>query len=57
MEKKSMSQVAPTSERDRLVKHYKNVVFYMTFGAYAMSHFTRKCYTNLKVGQIRVSSS
>jgi sugar phosphate permease len=29
--------------------NYRNVVYYLTFLAYAMSHFSRKSYTNVKV--------
>jgi sugar phosphate permease len=38
-----------TRENDAKVAHYRNIVYYITFVAYAMSHFSRKSYTNVKV--------
>jgi hypothetical protein len=35
-------------DEEKLAK-YRNVVYYLTFLAYAMSHFSRKSYTNVKV--------
>lgn len=31
------------------IGYYRNVVYFLTFIAYAMSHFSRKSYTNVKV--------
>eukprot|EP01041_Mallomonas_annulata_P010554 gene10554-22013_t len=31
------------------IAKYRNIVYYLTFFAYAMSHFSRKSYTNVKV--------
>jgi sugar phosphate permease len=33
--------------------HWQRMVFFITFVNYAMSHFSRKCYTNVKVDLVR----
>jgi sugar phosphate permease len=38
----------PQFNEEKLAK-YRNFVYYLTFVAYAMSHFSRKSYTNVKV--------
>ena len=38
-----------SAENEKNLAKYRNVVYYSTFVAYAMSHFSRKCYTNVKV--------
>ena len=38
-------------DNERAIERYRNFVFYFTFIAYANSHLSRKCYTNLKVGR------
>ena len=37
------------NDTERVIDRYRNIVFYFTFIAYANSHLSRKCYTNLKV--------
>jgi hypothetical protein len=37
------------NDNERAIERYRNIVFYFTFIAYANSHLSRKCYTNLKV--------
>lgn len=37
------------NDTERAIDRYRNIVFYFTFIAYANSHLSRKCYTNLKV--------
>lgn len=36
-------------DNERAIESKRNFVFFFTFVAYANSHFSRKCYTNLKV--------
>jgi OPA family glycerol-3-phosphate transporter-like MFS transporter 1/2 len=41
--------LVPKSSPHRILGHYRSVVYYFTFIGVANSHFTRKCYTNLKI--------
>ena len=34
---------------DRTISKFRNIVYYITFVSYALSHFSRKTYTNVKV--------
>lgn len=43
-----LQRVDPAANTKKLAK-FRNVVYFSTFIAYAMSHFSRKCYTNVKV--------
>lgn len=49
METDSLIQKPIDRENERNLAKYRNIVYYSTFVAYAMSHFSRKCYTNVKV--------
>ena len=40
------------NDTERVIDRYRNIVFYFTFIAYANSHLSRKCYTNLKVQRL-----
>lgn len=40
------------NDTERAIDRYRNIVFYFTFIAYANSHLSRKCYTNLKVSPL-----
>lgn len=44
----SSSSSKRIASKDKLIK-YRNIVYYLTFIAYAMSHFSRKSYTNVKI--------
>lgn len=46
--------LVPKSGSHRILGHYRNVVYYFTFIGVANSHFTRKCYTNLKIQLLNV---
>ena len=34
---------------EKTIQKYRNIVYYITFVSYALSHFSRKTYTNVKV--------
>ena len=40
--------LVPKSSPHRILGHYRSVVYYFSFISVANSHFTRKCYTNIK---------
>lgn len=42
------------NDTERAIDRYRNIVFYFTFIAYANSHLSRKCYTNLKVSLLHL---
>ena len=45
------------NDNERAIERYRNIVFYFTFIAYANSHLSRKCYTNLKVSPFDIHLS